>query len=305
MGKSLSTTLEDKATIRAMVEVATAKHWKEITVSGTDDFRRDAWLEASLSGIQVRGYEPREADKRLLAELREQDQPANVITAAEREHKKEQPREAPANPAQPRTHIDGDALTAHEKTVLDHSRAILDRKALGEKFTQAALKELEAKLRGERVYVGELVEHGHAPYQFNKDKDDSYYVTLKTRSGEQVIWGKGLEEAMEGRRTGDQIVLQNIGKRLVTVQERIRDAQGRVIGLQPKESHLNAWKSESLSKLSEKARGDAVDRSANRQPSFGVYDAKAPRLTGKSVAVDERSPDKQRSAEPQRNPRER
>jgi hypothetical protein len=305
MGKSLSTTLEDKATIRAMVEVATAKHWKEITVSGTDGFRRDAWLEASLHGIQVRGYEPREADKRLLAELRQHDQPANVITAAEREHKKEQPREALAESAQPRTHIDGDALTAHEKTVLDHSRAILDAKALGPQFTQAALKDLEARLRGERVYVGQVIAHGLAPYQFDKNNDDSYYVTLKTRSGEQVVWGKGLAEAMEERRAGEQIVLQNIGKRDVTVQERLRNAQGQVVGTRLKESQLNAWRSELLSRYSEKARTEFANGSAARQPSFAVYDPKAPRPTGKSAALDERSPDKRRSAETQRNARER
>ena len=46
-----------------MVEVATAKNWKEITVSGTDDFRRNAWIEARLNGVKVKGYEPREADK--------------------------------------------------------------------------------------------------------------------------------------------------------------------------------------------------------------------------------------------------
>jgi hypothetical protein len=306
-GKALSTEREDKATIRAMIEVATAKNWKEVTVSGTDDFKRNAWIEASLSGLQVRGYEPREADKQILAELQQRNKPANVITAVEQEHKRDQPREPARTPAEPvaqRKHIDGDALTAHEKTVLDNSRAILDSKALGDQFTQAALRELEAKLRGERVYVGEIVDHGRAPYQFNKDNDDSYYVTLKTRAGEQVIWGKGLAEAMQERSAGEQIVLQNIGKRDVTVQERVRDAQGQVIGSRPKESQLNAWKSELLSRFSEKARTDFSNRSAARQPSLGVYDAKAPRAPVQPAAPA-RTPDQQRNAEQQRNSRER
>lgn len=300
-GKALSTEREDKATIRAMIEVATAKNWKEVTVSGTDDFKRNAWIEASLIGLQVRGYEPREADKQMLAELQQRNKPANVITAVEQEHKRDQPREPARTPAEPvaqRKHIDGDALTAHEKTVLDNSRAILDSKALGDQFTQAALRELEAKLRGERVYVGEIVDHGRAPYQFNKDNDDSYYVTLKTRAGEQVIWGKGLAEAMQERSAGEQIVLQNIGKRDVTVQERVRDAQGQVIGSRPKESQLNAWKSELLSRFSEKARTDVSNRSVARQPSLGVYDAKAPRALARTT-------DQQRNAEQQRNSRER
>ena len=307
-GKALSTEREDKATIRAMVEVATAKNWKEVTVSGTDDFQRNAWLEASLSGIKVKGYEPREADKQILAELQQRTQPANLITAAEHEHKRDQPRESarrpPAEPTPQRKHIDGDALTVQEKTVLDHSRAILDAKALGEQFTQAALRELESKLRGERVYIGEIVDHGRAPYQFNKDNDDSYHVTLKTRAGEQVIWGKGLAEAMQERSAGEQVVLQNIGKRDVTVQERVRDAQRQVVGVRPKASQLNAWKSELLSRFSEKARTDFANRSATRQPSLGVYDVKAPRAP-MQPAPPARTPDQQRHAEQQRNSRER
>ncbi len=306
-GKALSTERDDKATIRAMVEVATAKNWKEITVSGTDDFRRNAWLEANLNGIQVRGYEPREADRQMLAELQQRNKPANVIAAAEPEQRRDQPREAgkPApEQAATRKHIDGDALTPQEKTVLDNSRAILDSKALGEKFTQAALKELEAKLRGERVYVGEIVDHGKAPYKFDKENDESYYVTLKTRAGEQVIWGKGLAEAMQDRKVGEQIVLQNVGKRDVTVQERVKDEQGQVVGMRPKESQLNAWKAEPLSRFSEKARDDFANRSAARQPSLGVYDAKAPRAPVQPTAPA-RTPDQQRNAEQQRNSRER
>lgn len=306
-GKALSTERDDQATIRAMIEVATAKNWKEITLSGADDFRRHAWIEASLLGLKVRGYEPRAADQQFLAEQHKRNQPANVITAAELEPKRDQQRESAtplAEPAPPRKHVNGDALTAHEKTVLDHSRAILDAKALGDQFTQAALRELESKLRGERVYVGEIVDHGRAPYQFDKNNDDSYYVTLQTRAGEQVIWGKGLAEAVQERSAGEQVVLQNIGKRDVTVQERVRDAQGHVVGTRPKESQLNAWKSELLSRFSEKARTDFANRSAARQPSLGVYDAKAPRAAVPPDAPA-RPPGQQRSAEQQRNARER
>ena len=302
-GKTLSTERDDKSTIRAMVEVAAAKNWKEITVSGTDDFRRNAWLEASLNGIKVRGYEPREADKQILAELQERHKPANAITALEREHKPQEQRAAVLLDP-PRKHIDGDALTAQERTVLDNSRAILNSKALGEQFTEAALRELEAKLRGERVYVGEIVNHGKAPYQFDKNNNENYYVTLRTRSGDQVIWGKGLSEAMQDRHAGEQIVLQNVGRRDVIVDERVRDAQGQVVGTRPKESHLNAWKSELLSRFSEKARSDFANRAADRQPSLGVYDAKASR-TLVQPAAPARTPEQQRNTEHQRNTRER
>lgn len=303
-GKALNTARDDKSTIRAMVEVAAAKNWKEITVSGTDDFRRDAWLEASLNGMKVRGYEPREADRQLLAETRDR-KPTNNIAVVDHQPKRDEQREPAARTTGPQAkHIDGDALTPHEKTVLDNSRTILNSKALGDKFTTAALQELEAKLRGERVYVGEIVEHGKAPYRFDRDNDESYYVTLKTRAGEQVIWGKGLAEAMEERRAGEQIVLRNIGRSGVIVQERIRDAQGQVVGTRPKESQLNAWKSELLSRLTEKARTDFGYTAGDRQPALRVYDTKAPRAPANPFPAAGNT-EQQRNPERQRNSRER
>lgn len=305
-GKALSTEREDKATIRAMIEVSMAKRWSEITVSGTDEFRRGAWLEASLHGVKVRGYEPHEADLQILADLQKRDKPTNVITGTEREHTRNAPRESVHDRPEPTStlkHIDGDALTPHEKTVLTNSRAILDAKALGEQFTEAALRELEAKLRGERVYVGEIVDHGRAPYKFDKANDENYYVTLRTRAGEQVIWGKGLAEAMQERQAGEQIVLQNTGRRAVQVQERVRDAAGHVVSTRPKDSQLNSWKAELLSRFSDKARRDFASRTSTGQPSFGVYDPKAPRAP--TARPEGHAQDRSRNAEQGINDRSR
>lgn len=313
-GKSLTTELEDKSTIRAMVEVAIAKNWKEITVSGSDDFRRNAWFEASLNGLQVRGYDPREADKQLLAELRDrlpqpgsqdrQQAPAqpNAITVVQREQSRAEPRQPVVQPvlqpghqpARAQRHIDGDSLTLQEKTVLDNSRAFLDSRALGPQFTEATLRELESKLRGERVYIGEIVDHGKAPYRFDRRNDDSYFVTLKTPSGEQVVWGKGLAEAVRERSVGEQVVLQNIGKRDVTVEAGIRNEQGVLMSTQTKGSRLNEWQAEPLSLYSVQARDDLVNKSARREPVLGVYDIKAPRASAAS--------DRTRPANPRLNP---
>ena len=319
VGKSLSTELEDKSTIRAMVEVATAKKWTEITVSGSDDFRRNAWVEASLNGLKVRGYEPREADKQLLAELRErlpqpksqpqpqdrQQAPAqpNAITVTEREQSRSEPRRPVVQPERVQRHIDGDSLTLQEKTVLDTSRAFLDSKALGPQFTEATLRELESKLRGERVYIGEIVEHGKAPYRFDKKNDDSYHVTLKTPSGEQVVWGKGLADAVRERSVGEQVVLQNIGKRDVTVEAGIRNEQGQVVSTRTKDSQLNEWRAEPLSRYSVQARADLVNKSSPREPALGVYDIKAPRAPTKSDPVRAANP--QLNPQAQRNDRQR
>jgi hypothetical protein len=278
-GKSISTQLEDKSTIRAMVEVAAAKNWKEITVSGTDDFKRSTWLEANLKGIQVRGYEPREADKMLLAELQDRDKPTNAMVLSQKVHSQDAERPG-ATAENRRKHIDGDALSEEQTTVLNNSRAFLNSKEMGfgPEVTEATVRELESRLRGERLYVGEIIDHGRAPYQHDEKNDPSYFVVLKTPAGEQVVWGKGLAEAMQDQKIGNEIVLQNIGKKAVTVSERVHDAQGNVVTIRPKESQLNAWKAEALSRYSEKGRtGLEPSRTTAKQPAYKVYDPKAER----------------------------
>lgn len=301
-GKSLATQLEDKATIRAMIEVASAKNWKEVTVSGSDDFRRNAWLEARIKGLDVKGYEPREADKELLASMqptkkdnrifpsdREQAAPTQAVPA----------KAADRTPAQEKrqkpVHIDADKLTVSEKAVLDTSRAFLTSKDFGPEWTQAALRELESKLRGERVYIGEVVSHGPAPFQFDQKNDPSYQVTLKTARGDQVVWGKDLAAAMKDRAPGESIVLRNIGKTEVTVTEKIRDQTGQQVGHRDKPALRNEWTAEPLAKFSERARSELAEKQTTRQPVMGVYDGKAPR-------APVQTPSQSVSADNQRNP---
>lgn len=274
-GKTLQTSLNDKETIRAMVEVATAKNWKEVTLTGTNDFKRAAWLEAQLHGLEVRGYEPRDADKQLLAELQQRDRPANSMSVAQPARSVDSPARSEDQQTK-RKHIDGDALTSAEQTTLVNSRAFLTSKELGEKFTNETLRELESRLRGERVYTGELVDHGRAAYKFEKGNDLSYFAVLRTRTGEQVVWGKGLEDAMVDRKPGEQIVLQNIGRKDVVVHERVRDAQGQVVDVRPKDAQLNQWKAEPLSQYMARSQPGQQERAPGLRPVMQVYDIKAP-----------------------------
>jgi Large polyvalent protein-associated domain 7 len=50
----------------AIVQLAEAKGWQSLNVKGTTEFRRDVWMQASLRGMPVRGYEPTEKDKEAL-----------------------------------------------------------------------------------------------------------------------------------------------------------------------------------------------------------------------------------------------
>lgn len=63
----MATRLEDAGVIRDMVSVAQHRGWKEVEVSGSAEFRRTAWLEASVRGLAVRGHEPDPVDRAALS----------------------------------------------------------------------------------------------------------------------------------------------------------------------------------------------------------------------------------------------
>jgi hypothetical protein len=65
-GERLATRGAHPEVVRSMVEIAQARGWTSITVKGTDEFRRSAWMEAAQAGIKVAGYQPTALD---LAEL--------------------------------------------------------------------------------------------------------------------------------------------------------------------------------------------------------------------------------------------
>lgn len=54
----LSTDTNSPSVARSMVDVAEARGWRAIRVSGSDDFRRMVWLEASLRDVKTIGYLP-------------------------------------------------------------------------------------------------------------------------------------------------------------------------------------------------------------------------------------------------------
>lgn len=44
--------------------------WVKITISGSEEMRRAAWLEAKLGGLEVLGFTPTTQDRRLLEDLK-------------------------------------------------------------------------------------------------------------------------------------------------------------------------------------------------------------------------------------------
>lgn len=91
--------------------------------------------------------------------------------------------------------------------------------------------------------TGKLLDAGKAPYQFDKTKTDSFYVQMRTKSGNKTFWGVELEQALKdsGKQPGDMVKLQFLGKKPVTVNVPVKDANGEVTGYERLETHRNHW----------------------------------------------------------------
>lgn len=74
----LHTKKSDAETIKAMLDIVENKGWKSIKITGTKEFKSQAWLEASLKGIEVRGYKPTEQDLINLKSLQDIENPHRI-----------------------------------------------------------------------------------------------------------------------------------------------------------------------------------------------------------------------------------
>jgi hypothetical protein len=67
----LATETNSPSVARSMVDVAEARNWHSLRVSGNEDFKRLVWLEAAARGVKTLGYEPNPADLERLKVERE------------------------------------------------------------------------------------------------------------------------------------------------------------------------------------------------------------------------------------------
>ena len=117
-GKSISAKTSDADDIRAMIELAKAKHWSKIKISGTDEFKKEVWLAASMQGLEVEGYTPSAQDVALLEDTKRRIQ--NKIEFAE-----------------PRVAIDQDKTQAQKEVELAADKTTAD-KSVKFKYTPTA-----------------------------------------------------------------------------------------------------------------------------------------------------------------------
>lgn len=76
----VSTKREDKHTVSAMLDIAKARGWETVKLKGSVNYKREAWVQASMAGIKVDGYAHDATDQQ---ELRRRQTAAGSVQAAE------------------------------------------------------------------------------------------------------------------------------------------------------------------------------------------------------------------------------
>jgi len=68
-GRKLTTKSENSEVVKSLVAIAQSRGWEQISIGGTERFRREAWFAAQAAGLTVRGYEPTEMDRARVVRL--------------------------------------------------------------------------------------------------------------------------------------------------------------------------------------------------------------------------------------------
>jgi hypothetical protein len=208
-GNRLTTPSENTEVLRSLIGIAQAREWQEITVRGTERFRKEAWVSASLAGLTVRGYNPSEFEQSHLVRTLAREKGSDADGA-------------------PSPGSDADSIS---------------RARIGETAAQPSARSSGADRGG--LVVGKLVDHGRATYQHDPRAAMSYFVKIETDRGDRVIWGVDLERAFKESLTkpepGDAVGLRSVRKEAVTVKTPTLDEQGQVTGEQNLNTHRNHW----------------------------------------------------------------
>ncbi|EPZ8531009.1 LPD7 domain-containing protein [Salmonella enterica] len=228
-GAKLQTKLSNSQVAGSMIDIAEARGWTEIQVKGTEDFRREAWLQATARGLTAHGYKPKEED---LARLKKVAGERNINEVEAREVA-DNVKTSPSAPSGTTSQNQSEAPTSKTGTTESSSTA--------QGKNEGAKVEAEEKVN---KLAGKLIEHGAAPYEHKKDNKDNYYVTLENADGKQsTTWGVDLQRAMaeSEAQPGDHVELENLGRKAVTVEKDVKDETGKVVKKETINTFRNSW----------------------------------------------------------------
>ena len=255
-GDRLDTPSSAPKMAETLVRIAEARGWEDLRVRGTEGFRREVWLEASVRGIHVDGYKPSELDKADLERRNTFTRDQNSIEVRSEAFHKLPPVEGVK-----RDPTLASAYGAEAAAKLFAERLHPENRAA---FIQSVRDDITHKLeRNEPIAIklkvpeGQLVEHGQARYNFDAAEKPSYYVKLAESNGrERTYWGVGLQQAIEvsKAKAGDTLQLRVTESKGIVVEGNVRDGAGQVVGRKTVDAHRNEWTAAVVEKPREQER---------------------------------------------------
>lgn len=258
--KRLVTTYETPAIVSSMVDLAETRGWETLKLSGTEEFRREAWLQASLRGLDVTGFRPNKLDKARLEEMRSEfgsNRGGPNSIARGQEPPREQANSGPVSIDETGRSEDRPELSEGQDAVLAALEKAMRARGDSDQAIAAASELAARKLGKGRIHFGKVAEQGVAPYQDKVGEVQSHYVVLEDEAGRRrKIWGADLPRAIdEGKiKTGDQIALAFRGQKTVTVMVKVPSEDGKGTRLEKRDVERNAWEAVKFDRLRESVR---------------------------------------------------
>ena len=285
-GKRLVTEHDDPSVIQGMVLRAKAKGWTTVRVNGTTEFKAEAWVQATIAGLDVEGYTPRGIDL-ARAEDRRDQRPVRGKTVRE----PVEPQASHERTTDEHVRKQEQTLSPSQQVAVATLEAILRARGDSPTMIAAAIEEAKSRLQGERVIVGTVVDHGLDHYDHHIQNAKSYFVKVATDRGEREIWGVNPGRAFEQRKVqrGDAVALVQQAHEPVTVTVPLRDESGASIGGAPQPATRNRWEVIKLNSL-----GDREQHHLKEAARVGTQEPVVPRFDH-AAARTNRTPNVTRS----------
>jgi hypothetical protein len=230
-GRRLTTSSENTQVVHSLIEIARSRGWTEVTVSGTERFRQEAWRQARMAGLEVRGHKPSEVEQQQLIRAlgRNLQRPADGVDAVAADPPASAaPDTAPAAPAARR-----------------------DRERIAGKLLEHGRDSYRHDPNEEPSYFVRIRTADGAREIWGKDIE------------------RALSKSLTQPQVGDEVILQQTGKDAVTVKRLERSPEGELQPKEAA-VYRNRWVIEKREFFDERARAADVVRDPSVDPRSAV-----------------------------------
>jgi Large polyvalent protein-associated domain 7 len=230
-GRRLTTSSENTQVVHSLVEIARSRGWTEVTVSGTERFRQEAWRQARMAGLEVRGYKPDEVEQQQLIRAlgRNLQRPADEVDAVAAD--------APASAA--------------PDTAPVAPAAGRDRERIAGKLIEHGRDSYRHDPNEEPSYFVRIRTADGPREIWGKDIE------------------RALSKSLTQPQVGDEVILQQTGRDAVTVKRLERSPEGELHPKEAA-VFRNRWVIEKREFFEERARAADVVRDASIDPRTAV-----------------------------------